>query len=225
MLGRRILALLLASAFVSSSALGYEEPAFTTVAEIGGVEYRQYRPYLVAETVVQADGDRNKAANIGFRRLVKYISGENSVQAEIAMTAPVQQQATGAKSAASVKIAMTTPVRQTQDPAGWRVAFIVPSEFDEANVPQPTNPDVYIRAVPGEMMAVVRYAGRWTDSNISKHKSELIRKLSAAGIAPDSEVVTAFYNAPFSLPFLRRNEVMVPVSRVPDLERSSGEAS
>lgn len=203
-------AVFLFSILTSSSAAAYEEPAFVVVANSSGVEFRQYQPYLVAETTIADEVARSEAASIGFRRLFDYISGDNTVQTEIAMTAPVKQQATNAE------IAMTTPVRQIPDSNGWKIAFALPRKFDKANVPQPTNPDVYIRIEPGQLMAVLRYSGRWTDENINSHKAKLIQKLSAVGLTPDREVITAFYNAPFSLPFMRRNEVMVAVNRVPD---------
>lgn len=198
------------SILMSSSAAAYEEPAYVVVANTSDIEFRQYQPYLVAETTIADEADRSKAASAGFRRLFDYISGDNTVQTEIEMTAPVKQQAT------SAEIDMTTPVRQVPDASGWKVTFALPREFDQANVPQPTNPDVFIRTEPGQLMAVLQYSGRWTDENVNSHKAELIEKLSAAGLTIESEVITAFYNAPFSLPFMRRNEVMVAVTRIPD---------
>ena len=197
------------AAVLSSNTQALEEPRFSVVGSAGDLEFRRYEPYLVAETVVDQGADRNKAANAGFRRLFGYISGDNEVQAKISMTAPVRQQP------ASTKIKMTTPVRQTPSPAGWAIAFIVPSEFDETNVPQPTNPAVRIRKVPEQLVAVVRFSGRWSDSNVERHQAQLAAGLAAAGVKSMGDMVTAFYNSPFSLPFMRRNEVMVQIEDLP----------
>lgn len=209
--------LTLFTALQVASAMAYEEPAYTTDGIVDGIEYRRYQPYLVAETVVAGGADRDQAASIAFRRLFKYISGDNAAGSEIAMTTPVQQQTAG------VKMAMTTPVRQIPDSDGWKIAFIVPEKYDEANVPQPNDPQVYIHRVPASLMAVLRYSGRWTDQNVSRHTEELKVRLKNASVTTTGEVVTAFYNAPFSLPMMRRNEVMVSVERIPAANGDSGE--
>lgn len=200
---------LIISLVSSMSVRALEEPDFSVVALKDGIEYRLYAPYMVAETVVEGDLDRDEAANVGFRRLFAYISGDNEVQAEISMAAPVRQKASG------TNIAMTAPVRQTPDTAGWTMAFVLPDQFNEATVPRPTDSAVAIRRVPQQLVAALRFSGRWTDSNINHHKSELSDKLSAAGLTPVGTVTMAFYNPPFSLPFLRRNEVLVEVSEAP----------
>jgi len=204
-----LLPLNLALLLIASKALAIESPQYTVLYEGDVVEYRQYEPYIVAETVVNSSPSFGSASNEGFMRLFGYITGDNSSEVKLDMTAPVQQATAGEK------IAMTSPVQQLQTSQGWRVAFMLPSKFSIETAPMPTDERIVLREVPGQLMAVVRYSGRWTERNYEKHKKRLLQSLKFSGIDSLGTVEFAAYNAPFVLPFLRRNEVMIEVKSVP----------
>ena len=189
--------------------MSLETPDYTVLYKDGGIEYRQYEPYLVSETVIENTGDYNDAGNEGFRRLFRYISGGNERQAKIAMTAPVAQ------TPSSEKIAMTVPVQQIESAEGWRVAFMMPIEYTLETAPVPTDERVQIRAMPGRLMAVLRYSGRWTEKNFSNKQEELQDAIDGESIDRIGEFQSALYNPPYTPPFLRRNEVMVEINRLP----------
>lgn len=198
--------------FAGESAMSYEQPDYTVVYTDGDVEYRQYEPYLVSETVIRnADGYKD-AGNEGFRRLFRYITGANKSQAKVAMTAPVQQAPSQKQ---GEKISMTVPVQQAESSEGWRVAFMLPTEFTLETAPVPTDERVYIREVPGRLMAVNKFSGRWTEANYLKNEAELRKNLDAENVSATGAMERAAYDAPYILPFMRRNEVMVAVNRLP----------
>ena len=163
---RVLLAALVASVMASpEAAMAIEQPEYTVVRQDGAFELRRYAPYLLAETEVESGF--MEAGNVAFGRLFRYISGDNTARAEIAMTAPVEQAKRGEK------IAMTAPVEQARAGGVYRVAFVVPRKYDRDTVPQPTDPRVRIREVPARSIAVWRYSGRWTEENFREHEREL----------------------------------------------------
>ena len=192
----------------SFAAMAIEEPGFRILEQDGAFELREYAPHLLAETWVDADFER--AGNVAFQRLFRYISGENAAQQKIAMTAPVTQ--ASAKSGGE-KIAMTAPVAQQAEGTGYRVAFVVPAKYTLDSVPQPRDPAVQIRAVPAQLVASWGYSGRWTTANYQQHLAKLRSAIAARGLKATGEPILARYNPPFMPSFLRRNEVLIPVAR------------
>jgi effector-binding domain-containing protein len=193
--------LLLAAA--TGTAMAIEEPAYTVLEQRPGFELRQVAAYLVAEITIEADAGR--AGNQGFGPLVRYIGGANRQQEKISMTAPVTQEAAGEK------IAMTTPVAQTAAGDGYLVSFMVPSRYTLETVPLPTDPRIRIREVPAQVVAVLRYRGTWSEARYREHEQKLLAALAEQGLEVAGPPRWARYNSPFSLPPLRRNEVIVPV--------------
>ena len=187
---------------------GTEEPSYKLLAMSEGVEIREYGPRVVIETLVEGDAD--SVRNEGFRRLAGYIFGDNRSQAKIAMTAPVAQ----ASAQSSQKIAMTAPVAQDRDASGfWRIRFFAPSAMTLETMPAPNDARVTIAQTPGRTYAVRRFTGDRSSEAVAPQEKLLRDSLASQPWAPDGDALAWFYDPPWTLPFLRRNEVAIPVKR------------
>ena len=193
-------ALITLMSFMPKTAHAIDEPSYTVVQTNDVFEVRQYTPYLVAEVVVP--GPVNEAGSQGFNLLGGYIFGKNKGERKLDMTAPVTQQA-----APPVKLEMTAPVTQAVTSGGFLVQFVMPKGYTLATLPEPLDARVKLREVPGSRVAVIRFSGSWSQSTYEEHLQTLRSALAAAGMATTGEPVSSRYNSPFSLPFLRRNEI------------------
>ena len=207
---------------------GTEQPPYEVVGRIGDAEIRRYAPQIAAETVVE--GPVETARNEGFRRVAGYIFGDNTAKASVAMTAPVVQgrEAAGgsqsiamtapvvqARAGRSESIAMTAPV--VQQPAGgesWSIQFIMPSKYTMATLPQPNDPRVRLVEIPARTFAVVRFSGLGKADAVARHEKALDAALAGSAWRASGEPVTWYYDPPWTVPFLRRNEVARPVEAV-----------
>ena len=187
---------------MSPPAHAIDEPTYTVVQKTDVFEVRQYAPYLVAEVVVP--GPATEAGNQGFRLLAGYIFGKNKGERKLEMTAPVTQAPVPAP---PIKLEMTAPVTQAATAGGFLVQFVMPKGYTLATLPEPLDPKVKLREVPGNRVAVIRFSGSWSQSTYEENLQTLRQALAAAGLATSGEPVSSRYNSPFSLPFLRRNEV------------------
>ena len=184
---------------------GTEEPGYRSESIVGGVEIRHYGPRLAAETIV--DGKQQQALNEGFRRLAGYIFGGNHDGTSIDMTAPVSRQRDGQR------IAMTAPVVQARGtPDAWVVRFFMPSKWTLQTLPVPNDDRVQLREIAAETVAVLRFSGDRGDAAITARTAQLLRVLSDNGIRTAGQPAAWFYDPPWTLPFRRRNEVVVPVA-------------
>lgn len=187
---------------------GTEEPAYTVVERIGEVEIRRYGPRIAAQTVVT--GGSEAARNRGFQRLANYIFGGNTARSSIAMTAPVAQvPETGARGV-SRSIAMTAPV--AQGPAGgdrWIIQFFMPASWTMQTLPIPRDPAVTLVELPAETYAVLRFSGLAGTRAVAARQAELDAAVQASPWTADGDPVVWFYDPPWTVPPLRRNEVAV----------------
>lgn len=187
------------------SAMAIEEAKYTLVEESGAFEIRDYAPHLLVETVVNSSLE--EAGNVAFGRLFRYISGNNLSSNAIAMTAPVSQEARGET------ITMTAPVEQQQAKAGWAVSFMMPAKYTRQTLPTPTDPTLTVREVPACRMAAVRYTGVWSQERYLKNKERLESWIQGKGLTVKGQPVWARYNPPFTLWFMRRNEILIPIAK------------
>ncbi len=182
-----------------------EQSRHEVVGSIGTIEIRLYAPRLAAETVVQ--GSESEARGEGFNRLAGYIFGGNKGARRIAMTAPVAQQPS--------RIAMTAPVAQAATPDGWRIRFFLPADLTLETAPEPNDARVTIAAVPQEMMAVLRFTGSTGAEAVRQNTATLQAALAGSAWDITGDPVAWFYDPPWTLPPLRRNEVAYPVRARP----------
>ncbi|MFT5509962.1 MAG: hypothetical protein ACI89J_003053 [Hyphomicrobiaceae bacterium] len=176
-----------------------EQPEYLITASKGAIEVRSYDPMISAQATVH--GKREDAINEGFRLIAAYIFGANKPNAKIEMTAPVQQQR-------ELKIAMTAPVTQQADGDRWTVEFIMPKRWTMETLPAPEDDRVKLVPVLGRKMVVIRFSGSARDKLITRKTAELRAYANEQKLDVVGEPVFAFYNPPWTLPFLRRNEVM-----------------
>ena len=180
-----------------------ETPSYQVVRSEGCIELREYAPRLVVQTRVE--GSMEQGSSEAFNRLAGYIFGKNEAGRKVEMTAPVTMEPQ------STRIPMTAPVTMESSGESTLMQFAVPSRFDAASVPRPTDERITVRELPAERLAVIRYSGRLTGDNARTNEKALREWMAAAHLEAAGPARVAGYDSPFSLPFLRRNEVMIPV--------------
>ena len=179
---KKILLVLTFILTLSSQLMAYEETNYEVVKENKIYEIRKYPNRLVIET--------NSVQGNGFRKLFNYISGNNKENEEIKMTVPVTQE---------IKNGNMT------------MQFYLPSKFNKDNAPKPSNPEIEILTIEGGYYAAIKYSGRSSDKNFLKNKDILEQELKQDKIKILSPPIRASYNSPFTLPMLKRNEIMFRV--------------
>ena len=191
---------------LGTPVMATEEPPFTVKSAQGEFEVRDYPALVAAEVTVT--GDRKDAAGKGFRLLAGYIFGGNTRKQGIAMTAPVTQASVKAE-----KIAMTAPVLQTGGNGSWVIRFIMPRGSTLETLPRPNNPEVHLVTVAPARMAVVKFSGLARQDDVDANTAALLRFVKAQHMQAIGASSLAQYDPPWTLWFLRRNEVMIPISR------------
>lgn len=183
----RVVLLLLISC--SSVAEDIEEPEWQLLDTLDKVELRLYSANIQAHTRLDNSGE----TSAGFRRLAGFIFGGNDRSQAIAMTAPVQQTLQGSE-----------PL----------MAFTLPAEYALKDLPAPDDDRVVIVEVPEKTFAVIGFSGWATAAKVARYSKTLLKTLQQNSIAPVGAVNLNQYDPPWTLPFLRRNEISVEIPSV-----------
>jgi hypothetical protein len=186
---------LLASASLGGSAMAIEEPRFEVIQRhpSAPMELRRYEGFVVAETEVP--GGFDEASRTGFRRVAGYIFGSNQ-----------------SRSGEPEKISMTAPVTVEPKSDGWRLHFVMPGQYRLDTLPTPKDGTVRLRSVEAHHMASIRFGGFTTESAIAEQTQALESWVAQMGWVRKGAPQVARYNDPFTLPWNRRNEILIPVA-------------
>ena len=88
----------------------------------------------------------------------------------------------------------------------------MPASYTIDTLPKPKNPAVKLKEVEAKRFAVIRFSGMAGEDSLKRHTDELEAYLRSKNLQTLSAPTYAFYNPPWTLPLLRRNEVMIEVA-------------
>jgi hypothetical protein len=197
-------AVFLAGCSVFGIRTGTEQRVYEVIETLpSGLEIRRYAPAVFARASVPSDADSPRST--AFRMLFRYITGANEGERDIAMTAPVSISEDGSE------IAMTAPVRTESEDDFMAMRFYLPASFTMETAPIPTEAGVSLGEEPGRTVAVLRYTWSTGAEKAARMRGALMDALPEGGWRATGDPYSMFYDPPWTLPFLRRNEAVVDV--------------
>jgi len=198
---------------VKSTPEGLQTPVYEVLSKTEEYEVRKYAPYSVCTTNMVSSAIVPDPGSIivepfmtsnSFNTLAKYIFGENMLDGQ------------------SEKLSMTTPVITDAN----SMSFVLPRTYDSMSAPIPTSEAVILKDLPSEILAVREFSGLVTEGEVSRQKAKLEDALIAAGVVYNSASFKVLqYNPPYTLPWVRRNEICVSINYNPPFSDSSSSGS
>ncbi len=185
-----------------------EQTDYTVLEKKNEYEIREYPAHIVAQTKVQ--GSYGESMNSGFGIVAGYIFGGNTKKESIAMTAPVVAQNQKSEKV-SESIAMTAPVVATTEGDSYIISFSMPRSYTLETLPTPNDPRVEIVMIPPKKYAVMQFSWYRSDARVKSMQEKLRAALARDGIVIEGNMAYAGYNAPWTPPWMTRNEVLVEI--------------
>jgi|TARA_B110000037_G_C17040441_1_gene473437 hypothetical protein len=190
-----------------NSLMATDEPEFRLILKEDKFEIREYIPKIIAQ--IEVFGDFDDASSKGFKILADYIFGNNTINdgnSRIEMTAPVEMEPI------SQKINMAKPLLTQGRDNDWIISFIMPNEFTLETLPKPNNKSIKILSLPKEKYAVIVFSGLVRESSYLEKEKLLNQFIKEKKLKTSGEIKIARYNPPWTLPFFRRNELMIKIN-------------
>ena len=176
--------------FIAINAVKTEKQKYRTVLKDDALEIRYY-PSATMATIYSSATNYKSVASSGFGKLARFIFGGNNENESIAMTAPVALQ---------------------KDGGSYRVSFMMPHKYTLETLPKPNNKSIKILSLPKEKYAVIVFSGLVRESSYQEKEKLLNEFIKGKKLNPSGEINIARYNPPWTLPFFRRNELMLKVN-------------
>ena len=167
-----------------------ETPHYQEFKKQGKISWRHYPPLNIVKVKVQ--GPQQEALQKGFVAVAAYIFGENATH---------------------TKIAMTKPVLQMGQAQNWQVAFILPQKYALSDLPLPVKANLELLTLMEGDYLVQRFSGRIRESRLQSQMLQLMTFAQVHDCQVQGEPIFAFYNPPWTLPFMRRNEVWLKLEK------------
>ena len=167
---------------------GVEVAPYAVLEQVGDIEVRHYERLVLVTTAMPSGMEEQRDP---FYKLFNYISGNNAVTKEIPMTAPVL-------------LAQADDTSQT-------MSFVLPERFSLETAPVPNDPAVRLETVMDYTVAAITFSGAFDQGSINEHTHILEQWIADHGFTQTGAVIAAGYDPPFTIPFFRRNEVLIPV--------------
>ena len=170
-----------------------EQIPYEVLKKEGNKEIRKYSSYLAAETT--AKGTYKEAQRKNFRTLANYIFKGNKDEESIAMT---------------------SPVTISKDNEQMKMTFMMPSKYKEKDdLPKALDKNISFRIIPSKYMAAIQYSG-YENEEKNKDKAKKLKKWlkEQKEFKIISPPIFAGYNPPWTLFFLRRNEVLIELEKI-----------
>lgn len=184
-----------------------EGPNYQVLRKKGDFEIRKYESYIVAKTTVE--GSYDNASEVAFKRLAGYIFGKNRNDKKLSMTSPVKVEQ-------SKEIAMTSPVKVSSKDDGYTMSFFMPSKYKMSELPTPLDDRVKLEKVKSKTVATHRFTWLSSKKRNDKKAQELRRWLNTVKEYKAKQGYTyAGYNPPWTIPFLKRNEIHIELVEAP----------
>lgn len=168
-----------------------EELKYVVVKKFPTFEIRRYPDYVLAQ--VSGTGDFNAVSYRAFSPLFNYISGQNSSNSKIAMTAPV--------------------IQETLSDKNHVVSFVLPESIDLSKIPIPANSIVNTKIVAAHDAAVLKFGGSWSTKLLASKEAELRKLVADTGLETAGNIYFARFDPPWKPWFLKRNEVMIALAK------------